>query len=171
LTFSFFCVKIVAYAIVALATEIEERRFIVRQTNIISRCEGIYRQDKLKDSGLNSCHHSYILAISHHPGMTQDQLAKHICIDKSGVTRHLSYLEKKEYVERRADQHDKRAICVYPTQKMLDILPEVKRIVTEWNAYLTEGIEPEELLCFKKVLDIIADRAQKYIYEKEETEK
>jgi DNA-binding MarR family transcriptional regulator len=87
------------------------------------------------------------------------------------VTRHLAYLEEKGYVERRPDANDKRAICVYPTQKMLDILPEVKRIVTEWNTYLTEGIDPDELLCFKKVLDRIADRAQKYIYEKEDTEK
>ncbi len=143
----------------------------MRKTNIISRCEGIYRQDKLKDGGLSSCHHSYILAISHHPGMTQDQLAKHICIDKSGVTRHLSYLEKKGYVERRSDQHDKRAICVYPTQKMLDILPEVKAIVKNWNDYLTKDIDPEELDCFNRVLDLIAERAQKYIYEKEDTEK
>ena len=143
----------------------------MRKINVISRCEGIYRQDKLKESGLGPCHHSYILAISYHPGMTQDQLAKHICINKSGVTRHLSYLEEKGYVERRADQHDKRAICVYPTQKMLDILPEVKKIVKNWNDYLTQDIDPEELACFKRVLDTIAERAQKYIYEKEESEK
>ena len=143
----------------------------MRKTNIISRCEGIYRQDKLKDSGLSACHHSYILAIARHPGMTQDQLAKFICIDKSGVTRHLSYLEKKGYVERRSDQHDKRAICVYPTQKMLDILPEVKKIVKDWNDYLTKDIDSEELDCFNRILDIIAERAQKYIYEKEDSEK
>jgi DNA-binding MarR family transcriptional regulator len=143
----------------------------MRKINVVSRCEGIYRQDKLKESGLGPCHHSYILSICCNPGMTQEQLAKHICINKSGVTRHLAYLEEKGYVERRHDANDKRAICVYPTQKMLDILPEVKRIVTEWNTYLTEGIDPDELLCFKKVLDRIADRAQKYIYEKEDTEK
>ena len=103
--------------------------------------------------------------------MTQDQLAKHICIDKSGVTRHLAYLEKKGYVERRSDQHDKRAICVYPTQKMLDILPEVKKIVKDWNDYLTKDISPGDLECFNRVLDQIAERAQKYIYEKEDSEK
>ena len=143
----------------------------MRKINVISRCEGIYRQDKLKESGLGPCHHSYVLAVCHHPGMTQDQLARHICINKSGVTRHLAYLEEKGYVERRADTHDKRATCVYPTQKCLDILPEVRRIVAEWNAYLTEDIDPEELECFKKVLDRIADRAKKYVYEKEEPEK
>ncbi len=143
----------------------------MRKINVISRCEGIYRQDKLKESGLGPCHHSYILAISYHPGMTQEQLAKHICINKSGVTRHLAYLEENGYVERRSAENDKRSILVYPTQKMLDILPEVKGIVMQWNSYLTEGIAPDELECFKKVLDRIAERAQKYVYEKEDTEK
>ena len=81
------------------------------------------------------------------------------------------YLEKKGYVERRSDQHDKRAICVYPTQKMLDILPEVKKIVKDWNDYLTKDIAPGDLECFNRVLDQIAERAKKYIYEKEETDK
>lgn len=143
----------------------------MRKINVISRCEGIYRQDKLKESGLGPCHHSYILAISYHPGMTQEQLAKHICINKSGVTRHIAYLEENGYVERRSAENDKRSIRVYPTQKMLDILPEVKAIVTEWNSYLTEGIDPDELECFKKVLDRIAERAQKYVYEKEDADK
>ena len=143
----------------------------MRKINVVSRCEGIYRQDKLKESGLGPCHHSYILSICYNPGMTQEQLAKHICINKSGVTRHLAYLEEKGYVERRADQHDKRAICVYPTQKMLDILPEVKKIVTDWNNYLTEDIDPEELDCFNRVLEKIAERAKKYVYEKEDSQK
>lgn len=143
----------------------------MKHTNIISRCESIYRQDKLKTDGLAAYHQSYILAITRHPGMTQEQLAKHICINKSGVTRHLAFLESKGYVERRADTHDKRAVCVYPTQKMWDILPQVKEIATEWNTYLTENIPKEELDCFYSVLERIANRAQHYLYEKEETEK
>ena len=143
----------------------------MRETNIISRCESIYRQDKFKKDGLMACHQSYILAICHHPGMTQEQLSKHICINKSGVTRHLAFLEEKGYVERRPDMNDKRAVCVYPTQKMLDIYPEVKAVANEWNMYLTENIPPEELDCFFSVLDKIADRAQKYLYEKEDSDK
>jgi DNA-binding MarR family transcriptional regulator len=143
----------------------------MRNTNVISRCESIYRQDKLKKDGITSCHQSYILAICHHPGMTQEQLAKHICINKSGVTRHLAFLEEKGYVERRTDANDKRAICVYPTQKMLDIYPKVKEIASEWNAYLTADIDPSELECFFSVLDKIAERAQNYLYEKEDTNK
>jgi hypothetical protein len=54
---------------------------------------------------------------------------------------------------------------------MWDILPQVKEIATEWNTYLTENIPKEELDCFYSVLERIANRAQHYLYEKEETEK
>lgn len=143
----------------------------MRNINIISRCEGIYRTDNLKDAKLCSCHHSYVLAICRHPGMTQEQLAKHICINKSSVTRSLSHLEENGYVERRPDPKDKRILCVYPTQKMLDILPEVRRIAADWNEYLVEGIEENDIALFRSVLEKLAARAHMYISEKEDSEK
>lgn len=144
---------------------------LMRKINMISRCEGIYRTDKLKEAKICACHHSYILAICHHPGMTQEQLAKHICINKSSVTRSLSHLEENGYVERHPDQKDKRALCVYPTQKMMDIFPEVKRITAEWNEYLIDGIEENDIALFQSVLEKLAERAQNYISEKEESER
>ena len=121
-------------------------RKIMRKINILSRCESLYRQNSLKEKGISPCHHSYILAICRNPGMTQEQLAKYICIDKSGVARHLAHLEKNGYVERTTAENDKRSTLVYPTQKMLDILPEVKKIIEDWNSYLTDGIDEDELL-------------------------
>ena len=146
-------------------------RKIMRKINMLSRCESLYRQNSLKEKGISPCHHSYILAICRNPGMTQEQLAKYICIDKSGVARHLAHLEKSGYVERTPAENDKRSTLVYPTQKMLDILPEVRKIVEDWNSYLTDGIDEEELLCFEKILDRITMRAQSYVYEKEDTDK
>lgn len=136
---------------------------IMRKINIISRCQGIFRTNRLKNEHLNSCHHSYILAISKCPGITQDELAKSICVNKSNVTRTLVYLEEHGYVERKASETDKRAIQVYPTQKMLDIFPEVIKIVKDWNEYLTKDFSEEELEIFQSVLDRIAERAKNYM--------
>lgn len=140
---------------------------LMRKINIISRCEAIYRADKLKGTELCSCHHAYIFAICHHPGMSQDALAKHLCVNKSGVTRNLTYFEERGYVERRENEHDKRTLCVYPTQKMLDVLPEIKKIANDWNEYIAADLSEEELTQFHEVLDKIANRAQNYIYNKD----
>lgn len=163
--------KIVAFATVAFATKQKgemKMPSLMRKINIISRSEGLYRADKLKSDDLCSCHHSYVLAICHNPGMSQEKLAKHICINKSGVTRQLSYLEEKGYVERRADKNDKRVICVYPTEKMLKILPKVEEIVREWNEFIAEGLSENEIEVFSKVLEKIADKAQNYAAKRDE---
>lgn len=135
---------------------------IMRRINMISRCEGLYRNDQMKDSDLTACHHSYILAICRHPGISQEALARHICINKSNVTRHLTYLEKHGYIRRQPKPEDKRVILVEPTQKMWDILPSVEQIVADWNAYITNGISEEELFQFCSVLERMADRAKEY---------
>jgi MarR family transcriptional regulator for hemolysin len=143
---------------------------VMRQINIISRCENIYRSDVMSaGSGLNPCQHSYVLAICSNPGITQDELAKHIFINKSNVTRHLASLEENGYVRREPNQKDKRSVLVYPTEKMLSVLPQVKQIVSDWNAYITGGIEEDEMKAFRAVLDKLALRASEYMNGREDT--
>lgn len=135
---------------------------------MISRCEGLYRTDKLRGAELGACHHSYVLVICRNPGISQEELARHICINKSGVTRHLAYLEEHGYVSRTHSESDKRVTLVYPTEKMRQVLPDVKRIVEEWNEYLTEGLTEAELAQFRELLERLALRAKKYSDDREE---
>lgn len=141
---------------------------IMRQINLISRCEGLYRTDKLRGAELGACHHSYVLAICRNPGISQEELARHICINKSGVTRHLAYLEEHGYVSRIHSESDKRVTLVYPTDKMRQVFPDVKRIVEEWNEYLTAGLTEAELAQFRALLERLALRAKKYSDDREE---
>lgn len=141
---------------------------MMRQINMISRAAGVFRTDKLAITDLNACHHSYVLAICHHPGFSQEELAHHICINKSNVARHLSYLEERGYVERRPDVHDKRQIRVYPTERMLAVLPAVQAVAEDWNEYLAEGLSEEENRCFYATLAKIAKRARQYVVGKDE---
>ena len=136
---------------------------IMRKMNIISRCESIYRTQQLKEE-LPGLFHSYILVICRRPGMSQDKLARHLCLNKSNVTRHLAKLEQKGYIERKVSEEDKRELLVYPTEKMLDLHPEVVRITKEWNALVAEDVTEEELEVFHRVLDKILDKSRTVVY-------
>ena len=59
----------------------------------IARCAALYRQEELAALELKSCHASYLAAICDCPGITQDQLARRIFINKSNVARQLVILE------------------------------------------------------------------------------
>ena len=139
----------------------------MKSLNIISRCQHSFRLQRTEGE-LCAAHHSLVLAICREPGRSQDELAKDICIDKSGVARALASLESKGFVERKTDPENKRRTLVFPTEKMLETLPSVRKITAEWNNLCTEGISEDEFAVFQSVLFRIEENARKIIEEKEE---
>lgn len=141
----------------------------MRKMNIISRCEADYRT-KRSGEKLPGIFHSYTLAICKNPGLSQEKLAKHLRINKSSVTRHLSWLEQNGYVTRRTGEQDKRELSVYPTEKMHDIFPEVVSITRDWNAALSADFSEEELKLFHRILDCMLSRSVEIVYGEEDVQ-
>lgn len=139
---------------------------LTRKINIISRCYSSYRA-KQSACNLPGIYHSYVLAVCRNPGWSQDMLARHLCLNKSNVTRHLAYLEDNGYIERRTGEKDKREMLVYPTEKMMNILPEITAITKDWNEKMTAGISEEEYAQFMKTLEKMTANSLEIIYGKE----
>ena len=131
----------------------------MRKLNLIARCATEYRTQN-SGAQLPGIYHSYVFAICHTPGMSQDMLGERLCMNKSSVTRHLIYLEQNGYVERKPSTEDKRQTLVYPTEKMLEIHTEVAQIAKQWNMQLCESITQEEMDAFMEVLDKIYVKAR-----------
>lgn len=140
-------------------------RGIMKSLNSISRCQATYRSEKLKADGICACHHAFILIISKKPGRSQEELTREICLNKSTVARALNHLERYGYITRTPNPDDKRQFLVYPTDKMLGILPEVKTIAKEWNEYIAEGISEDELEIFHSVLHRMENKAKSIVQE------
>ena len=132
---------------------------LMRRINVISRCAVNYKSEKLSGE-LSGAHHPFVMCITRNPGCSQDQIARHTCLNKSTVARALSYLEEREFVRREPDPTDKRVLRVFPTEKMLLVYPEVKRLAAEWNAIISLGISEEEMSVFNSVLEKIEERAR-----------
>ncbi len=140
---------------------------LMRMVNILSRCHALYRADRLREQELNSGFYNYVLPIHFNPGMSQEQLARHVCLDKCNVTRHLAKLEESGYVERKASETDKRVTLVYPTDKLEDLVPTIRGINKEWTDYLLDGLSEEEVAQFEATLLKIARRAKEYVNSKD----
>ncbi len=134
-----------------------------RNINIISRCAHAYRADSLAGQDLGPSYYFYVLLICAQPGISQDQLARRLYINKSSVTRAIVSLEENGFAERRIDDADKRIARIYPTQKALDILPEVRRIARGWNDFLLSDLEENEMQQFLATLEKVTAKAQSYI--------
>lgn len=140
----------------------------MKMLNNISRSQAIYRRSKISAADLQAGHYFFALAICREPGRSQEELARELCINKSTVARNLSYLEEQGYVYRRPLPHDKRQFSIYPTEKMLGVLPEIKAASLDWMALLSEGISEQELAVFDSVLLRMQTRALSIIEKQEE---
>lgn len=131
----------------------------------IARCAAQYRTEELASLGLKACHGSYLAQICGCPGITQDQLARRIFINKSNVARQLAVLEEDGFVERRPCPEDKRAMRVYPTQKALDAMPAIHKILLHWEELLTQDLSEEEKLLLAKMLCKMKKQAAQWMDE------
>lgn len=130
-----------------------------RQIGIIERCNALYRSNAFKELGIGGYQHSYILAICNNPGISQDEIAKRIHVNKSNVTRHVACLEEGGFVRREDNPKDKRSFVVYPTEKALEIKPKILKILRDWDCKLTESLTEEEKEFLNDILIRIANKS------------
>ena len=135
------------------------RRHLMKSINTISRCATLYRDENLAGTGLNGYQAPYVPEICAAPGITQDQLAQRLHVNRSTVTRQLALLEENGFIQRRRSASDRRAIEVYPTEKMRQALPVVYDTMRQWRALLTQGLTPAELETLEEMLERLANRA------------
>lgn len=139
----------------------------MKMLNNISRSQAIFRHENISAKELQPSHYAFVLAICRAPGRSQEEIAKELCINKSTVARNLNALEEKGYIKRTSHPSDKRQFSVYPSEKMLSVLPEVKAVSEEWMQMLSEGIDEAELAVFDSVLKRMETRAREIIERQE----
>ena len=136
---------------------------IIRDMLEISRCGVQYRSDNLAQFGLKSIHASYLTEICANPGISQDQLARIICINKSNVARQVAVLEEDGFVRRVPSAADKRVMELYPTEKTLEILPRINEMLMCWENCITHDLTEEEKELLSALLQKMSSRASGYM--------
>ena len=139
----------------------------MKMLNNISRSQSVYRHSRISASDLNSGHYSFVLAICREPGRSQEELARELCLNESTVARALTSLETNGYILRTPLPNDKRQFSVHPTEKMLGVLPEVRKASAEWRDLLSEEISESDMQIFYSVLERMEERARTIIENQE----
>ncbi len=118
---------------------------ILKSITEITRCATQYKAAALAPWGLKSCHASYLAEICADPGLSQDKLAQRICINKSNVARQAAFLEEAGFITRCSCDLDKRVMRLYPTEKALELLPQITQVLDTCENMLTEGLDSEDM--------------------------
>jgi len=121
-----------------------------------------YFAKKLAKLHIGRGQHNFLLVLYRKDGISQDQLARALHINKAAVARALSKLEKNGYVVRKKDDADRRNNQVYLTDKARKIKAELLSEVNTWTDTLAEGLsdtDRKQIIEQLKRMDDNADRA------------
>lgn len=136
---------------------------IVCNLTHISRCGGQYRSKMLEPLGLTARQSSLLMEICATPGISQDTLARRVFLNKSVVARTLANLEENGFVSRPTCQKDKRITRLYPTEKALQLQPQLQAIWADCEHFLTEGMTEEEVATLESLLSRLQVQAAKWM--------
>ncbi|MBS6007336.1 MAG: MarR family transcriptional regulator [Clostridium baratii] len=132
---------------------------LIKWISIADRHSKIYLDKKLKEIGLNSSQHFYIIKIFENPGITQDKIMDSIHLNPSNITRALCQLEKLKFIERVPKKEDKRTYNLYLTDKGAEVYPLVIKIIDDWCKEILRGFSEEESICLLRLIEKVANNS------------
>lgn len=127
--------------------------------SIIHRSEHIFKDARLKETGLCVGQLRYLFTLYREDGLSQEAFAKRFSVDKANVARHIKRLLDLEFVRREQDKHDKRIQRIFVTKKGLALKNLIVALTSQWNDILTTGFSDEEKLEFFRLIVKMADNA------------
>ena len=128
----------------------------------IARLSNQYKNFMTKDTDIKGKYCKFIMFLNHHEGMTQDEIASSMSMDKSNAARQLSDMEKDGFIERRVKPEDKRNLLIFPTKKAKDAYPFVKELLISWDDYVMEDLTEEEKKVYYSIIKKMKDRANSW---------
>jgi len=78
----------------------------------------------------------------------------------------IAVLEEEGFITRTPSASDKRVMELYPTQKALDLLPQISDILKRWESCITSELTDEEIELLSTLLARMKDKASRYMEER-----
>lgn len=118
---------------------------IARMITLLARKSQSYIGSALSKYNITAAEQPFFMAIQHHKGITQEELTALVCVDKAATARAVKSLEKKGFLTREQDEHDRRQNRIYATDMTMQLADAVNKELLRFNELLTQGIIPEDI--------------------------
>ena len=132
---------------------IKKHESIGRDISHLFRSINIYLSKELEPYGIGSGQFPFFMRLMHHEGVSQESLASSLKYDRATITRSVNKLEEMGYVTRKRDPCDKRAYCVYLTDKGREMKPVLLSISSRLNDVLLYGFSDEGKAMFISMME------------------
>ncbi len=104
--------------------------------------------------------------IYHNESLRFVDIAELLDVEPPHITTLIDILQKKKLVMRKDDPSDRRAKRIFLTKKAQELVPEIEIELSTRMNLLLEGISPEEMKTYFKVLETIIENSSSVSEEK-----
>lgn len=118
---------------------------IGRWFTILNRRSQLFVTQCCKDLNITYSEYVLLIRIYDAEGLSQEELASVLFLDKAVVTRSLTLLEQKGLVRREQDTHDRRVKRIFLTEYAKTQKEFFQGIIKAWVKYLAAGMDAAEV--------------------------
>lgn len=101
---------------------------------------------------VSSVQYAALAVLERMPGASQSELGDELDLDRSTIADIVSRLERRRLIERSPHESDRRRYSLRLTPAGLAEVDQLRPLVAEANAKLTEGLSAGELATLRKLL-------------------
>ena len=106
--------------------------------------------------------------VFHNPGISQEKLSKTRNVDKTTIAKAVKKLINNGYIQREKDKTDKRVYCLLCTEKAVELMPKIERVIKLETEVLTEEFSEDEVKIFRKMMGKMTKSIDRHLRKMEE---
>lgn len=128
--------------------------------SVLMRQLNLFFGHELSDVEITASELMYLSQLYNRDGLTQEEMAAVITVDKAATTRTIQGMEKKGLVRREAHEENYRAKRVYLTDKAKNAEPRIRELQKKWVDFITQDLTQKEAEVFAAQLKKMSQRAK-----------
>lgn len=137
----------------------KDKTTAVQKMGIVSRLAWEYAREKMDTDGLSSVQNKVCIAIYNNPGLSQDDVARALGMDKSSIAKLIAKLMDGQYVTRQTNPQDRREYKLYLDERGEKVTQELVNCLEEFQQNYISSIRPDLLAELNDVLNKILENA------------
>ncbi len=128
-----------------------------KQISIIYRLYQNYIRSELEKYKLGSGTYPLILCINKYPGISQNELARYVKLDKAMVARNVKKLCNLKYMTKKYCSEDCKKQRLFLTQNGTVLIPLIYSVINNWEDLVLKGSNKEEVLTIITRLKLLSE--------------
>ena len=139
-----------------------EKNYLSLSSSILYRCNQKHFDKLLSRYEIGYTQLILLTLIYEKEGISMNELASQGVFDKGTITKSIQRLEQLLYVRIENSEVDKRSKLLFTTEKAQEIMPDLYKMRSEWNSYLSAGLNQDEIDVYYKVQNSLIEKAREY---------